>query len=208
MPIEMRNWGEWKNPGRLGCHLMARSGSEPAIKDSGSHDRDAMSTPWRPSHSLALAHASISDLIDASLSARGRYWAIAMIPAMVADNASAVVLHVAAQLRAVAQEISRHHLLRIGAPASDVFRVIGETYQLLIRLRRPTMPQQMPDTLDRRLGGLERTNVPKISTGETEQHLLDRAHAHREMEPIKDMPHRLSGRGPYQIGKDGLTVTL
>ena len=31
--------------------------------------------------------------------------------------------------------------------------------------------------------------------------------ADREMEPIKDMPHRLSGRSPYQIGKDRLTIT-
>src|SRR3954471_12181503 len=53
-----------------------------------------------------------SDLVDASLSARRRYGAIAVIPAMVADNAGGVVLHVTAQLQAVAQKISRHHLLR------------------------------------------------------------------------------------------------
>ena len=58
---------------------------------------------------------------------------------MIADNGSAVVLHVAPQFRAVAQEILRHHLLRIGVPASDVFRVMDETYQLLIRLRRPAI---------------------------------------------------------------------
>ena len=120
-----------------------------------------------------------------------------MIPAMIADDGSGVVLHVAAQLRAVTQEISRHHLLRIGTTASNVSRVRGETYQLLIRLRRPAMPQQMPDTLDRRLSRLQGTNVGEIATGKAEQHLLDRAHTHREMKPVQDVPHRLSGRGPY-----------
>ncbi len=71
-----------------------------------------MSAAWRPPHSLAPAHASVCSLVDAALGARCRYRAIAMIPAMIADNGSAVVLHVAAQVRAVTQEICRHRLLR------------------------------------------------------------------------------------------------
>jgi hypothetical protein len=39
------------------------------------------------------------------------------------------------------------------------------------------------------------------------EHLLDRAHAHREVKLIEDTPHRLSGRSPCQVGKDRLTVT-
>src|ERR1700722_13172247 len=66
----------WKNPGRSSCCLDARIRPEPRIKDSSPDDGDAMNAPWRPSHSLALAHASISYLVDPSLGARCRYWAI------------------------------------------------------------------------------------------------------------------------------------
>ena len=152
--VEAHTHREWKNSGRSGRHLVAGSGSEPAIKTGGSDDSDTMSAPGRPSHSLTFAHASIGDLVDASFSARCRYRTIAVIPPMVADYASAVVSHVTAQLRALAQEIFGRRLLRIGAPEGDVLRVMSETHQLLIRLRRSAMPQQTPDTLDRRLGGL------------------------------------------------------
>src|SRR5262249_6850784 len=67
---------EWKDPGRSGRHPAARSGLEPAIKDGGPYDRDAMSAVQRPSHSLALAHASIGDLVDAAFSTRCRYWTV------------------------------------------------------------------------------------------------------------------------------------
>ena len=77
--------GEWQNIGRSGCYVFARSRAK-AIKDSSSDEGDAMSPPWRPSRLLALAHASIGYLVDASLGARRRYRAIAMIPAMVAHN--------------------------------------------------------------------------------------------------------------------------
>jgi hypothetical protein len=141
--------GKCKNSGRSGRHLVAGSGSQPAMKDGGSDDGDAMSAPGRPSHSLTLAHASIGDFVDASLSARCRHRTIAVIPPMVADYASAVVSHVTTQLQALAQEIFGRHLLKIETPEGDVLRVMGETHQLLIRLRRSAMPQQRPDMLDR-----------------------------------------------------------
>jgi hypothetical protein len=77
---------EWKNPGRSGCHLVAGNRSEPAIKDSSSDDGHAMSAPWRPSHSLAPAHASIGYLVNASLGAQCRNRPIAVIPAMMAER--------------------------------------------------------------------------------------------------------------------------
>jgi hypothetical protein len=46
--------------------MVARSRTKSAIKDSNPDEGDAMNTPWRPSHSLALAHASIGYLFDAS----------------------------------------------------------------------------------------------------------------------------------------------
>ena len=82
-----------------------------------------------------------------------------MVAAMIADNGSAVVSHVAPQFRAVTQEISPHYLLRVGVPMGDVFRVTGKAHQLLIRLRRSAMTQQVPDTLDRRLSRLQRINL-------------------------------------------------
>src|SRR5579863_4532379 len=118
-----------------------------------------MSASWRPSHSLAPAHARVGYLVNASLGARCRNRTIAVVAAMIADHGSTVISHVAPQFRAVTQEISRHYLLRVGVPMSDVFRVTGKAHQLLIRLRRSAMPQQVPDTLDRCLGRLQRTNL-------------------------------------------------
>ncbi len=125
----LQTW-EWKNPGRLGCHLVARNRSEPAIKNSSSHDGNAMSASWRPSHSLAPAHARIGYLVNASLGARCRNRTIAVVAAMIADNGSAVVSHVAPQFSAVTQEIFRHYLLRVGVPMSNVLRVTGKAHQL------------------------------------------------------------------------------
>ena len=103
------------------CRNLLRAGHREQQPD----DSDAMSAAWRPSHSLAPAHASIGYFIDASLRARGRYRAVAVIAAMIADDGAAVVAHVAPQLRAATQEISRHQLLRIGVPARHVICVMG-----------------------------------------------------------------------------------
>jgi hypothetical protein len=71
----------------IGCYVVARSRTKSAIKDSNPDEGDAMSTPWRPSHSLALAHASIGYLFDASPALGVGRGVIAMIVAMVARNA-------------------------------------------------------------------------------------------------------------------------
>jgi hypothetical protein len=121
--------------------FFAQRGAEPAIEDGGPDYGDAMSALRRPSHSLALAHARIGDFVNASLRAGGGYRAFAVVPAMIVDNASPVVLHVTTQLQAVAQQISGRRLLGISSPESDVLRVIREPHQFLIRLRRAAVPQ-------------------------------------------------------------------
>jgi hypothetical protein len=59
------------------------------------------------------------------------------------------------------QKISRHHLFGLRGAAGNVFRVIGETHQLLIRLWQPTLRRQVPETFDRRLSSLRRADVAK-----------------------------------------------
>jgi hypothetical protein len=61
------------------------------------------------------------------------------------------------------------------------------------------MPQQTPGALD---GGLRRLQWTKRNIATRD--LLDRAHAHREMKPVKNMPHWLSGRCTCRIVQERL----
>ncbi len=63
--------GERKNPGLSGGEKVVRFRSQSAIQHRGADDGDAMSALRGPSHPLLLGHASIGDLVDATLCPRG-----------------------------------------------------------------------------------------------------------------------------------------
>lgn len=63
--------GERKNPGLSSGEKVVRFRSQSAIQHRGADDGDAMSALRGPSHPLLLGHASIGDLVDATLCSRG-----------------------------------------------------------------------------------------------------------------------------------------
>jgi hypothetical protein len=69
----------------------------------------------------------------------------------------------------------------------------------LIGLALTAVPEQVTDALDRSLRGLHRPGILEIPRRQTRQDLFDRSHAHGQVEPIKDVAHRLSGRSAHQV---------